>query len=322
MATEQVPQSAASRLAREYLTGSLASSLTYLMFSPLEVVKTRLQIQDGAGWTRVYHSGFVRTTLDLLRSDGPLMLWSHGLVAGVARDFTYSGIRTGMYPTVRDAISAACGSAEAGPSFHEKVAAGATTGSAGAGLANAIDVVRVRMLADSGRVDSATGKYTSGLREGHAPRWTSSLHCLRDTARTEGVVQGLLLRGVSVSMARAGLLTAAQMSTYDHAKTVARRNGIPESTALHVAAALISGLAATAACNPADVLKSRVMSSGGGAGGSGSSVLGMVWRIVTHEGPLGFYRGFLPAYARIGPTILIQLPVAEALRRAFGVRSL
>lgn len=320
MASKQ--QSSASRLAREYLTGSLASSLTYLMFSPLEVVKTRLQIQDSVGWTRVYHNGFVRTTLDLLRADGPLLLWSHGLPAGVARDFTYSGIRTGMYPTVRDAISAAAGTGSAEPSFHEKVAAGATTGSVGAGLANAIDVVRVRMLADSGRVDPATGRYKTGLRAGHVPRWTSSLHCLRDTARTEGVVQGLLLRGVSVSMARAGLLTAAQMSTYDHAKTVARRNGIPESTALHVAAALISGLAATAACNPADVLKSRVMSSGGGAGSSASGVLDMAWRIVTHEGPLGFYRGFLPAYARIGPTILIQLPVAEALRRAFGVRQL
>ena len=44
----------------------------------------------------------------------------------------------------------------------------------------------------------------------------------------------------------------------------------------------------------------------------------MAWRIVTHEGPLGFYRGFLPAYARIGPTILIQLPVAEALLKQYA----
>ena len=55
--------------------------------------------------------------------------------------------------------------------------------------------------------------------------------------------------------------------------------------------------------------------------GSGGA-WGVVKNTMKTEGPLGFYRGFLPAYARIGPTILIQLPVAEALRRAFGVRQL
>ena len=306
-----------STLAREYLSGSLASSITYFMFSPLEVAKTRLQIQDAPGWTRTHHGGFMSTLREVLRQDGLLLAWSHGLAAGILRDFCYSGIRTGMYPTVRDAIA---GSSTGDASLAEKIAAGATTGSVGAGLANGFDVVRVRMLAEGGQVDPASGKFTTGLRAGHSPRWPSSLHCLADTARTEGVFSGLLLRGVSASMARAGLLTAAQMATYDHAKTIARRKGIAEGVPLHVAAALLSGLAAAAACNPADVLKSRVMSAR--TTGSSSSTLGMTWRIVTHEGPLGFYRGFSFNYARLGPTILIQLPVAEALRRAFGVQPL
>ena len=181
---------------------------------------------------------------------------------------------------------------------------------------------QVRMICEGGRVDPANGILRTGLRSGHAPRWTSSLHCLADTARSEGVVRGLLLRGVGASMSRAGLLTAAQMSTYDHAKTVARRNGIGESSTLHAAAALFSGLCATLACNPADVIKSRLMTRAAGSGGEGGGSLGVAWQIAMREGPLGFYRGFLPAYARIGPTILIQLPVAEALRRAFGVQPL
>jgi len=32
--------------------------------------------------------------------------------------------------------------------------------------------------------------------------------------------------------------------------------------------------------------------------------------IATHEGPAGFYRGFMANYALLGPTILIQLPIA------------
>ena len=103
-------------------------------------------------------------------------------------------------------------------------------------------------------------------------------------------------------------------------KTVARRNGIGESTLLHMAAALLSAFVATLACNPADVLKSRVMAAA--STGGGGSTLGVALHIAQHEGPLGFYRGFLPAFARIGPTIFIQLPVAEQLRRLMGVQPL
>jgi hypothetical protein len=123
-----------------------------------------------------------------------------------------------MYPTVRDAVASNRAAGEA--SLAQKIVAGAITGSGGAGIANAIDVVRVRMTAEGGRVDPSTGQLTTGLRAGHKPRWRSSMHCLTDTAAREGVVRGLLLRGLTASMSRAGLLTAAQMSTYDHTKTV------------------------------------------------------------------------------------------------------
>ena len=64
-------------------------------------------------------------------------------------------------------------------------------------------------------------------------------------------------------MSRAALLTAAQMSTYDHTKVLAKRHGVlSEGVALHCIAAGISGFVAQVSCNPADVLKSRVMSAG------------------------------------------------------------
>jgi hypothetical protein len=300
----------AQEYALEYLSGSLASALTYFLFSPLEVVKTRLQLQDAPGWKRIYNAGFLHALMNGMSDEGLLLFWSHGLTAGVCRDFLYSGMRTGMYPTVRDAIAQlrdknSSSATPADASLMEKIAAGATTGSVGAGMANAIDVVRVRMLAEGGRLDPASGRLMTGLRAGEAPQWRSSLHCLADTARSEGVVQGLLLRGITASMTRAAMLSAAQMATYDHAKTIAKRNGAAEGTALHVSAALVSGFVAAAACNPADVLKSRVMSAS--AGGGASSTLDVAYRIVTHEGWRGFYHGFLPSYARIGPTILIQV---------------
>ena len=61
---------------------------------------------------------------------------------------------------------------------------------------------------------------------------------------------------------------------------------------------------------------------GGGGGGGGGGAAGMVVEVWRREGVRGFYRGFLPAYARIGPTIFIQMPLAEVLRSALGVQAL
>ena len=96
-------------------------------------------------------------------------------------------------------------------------------------------------------------------------------------------------------MSRAALLTAAQMSTYDHTKVVAKRHGLfSEGVGLHCVAAGISGFAAQAACNPADVLKSRVMNAmhasraGATHGAPAPTVWGIATHIVRHEGPTAF----------------------------------
>jgi hypothetical protein len=107
---------------------------------------------------------------------------------------------------------------------------------------------------------------------------------------------GLMLRGIGPSMSRAALLTAAQMSTYDHTKVIAKQNGLlSEGVALHCVAAGISGFAAQAACNPADVLKSRVMSAMHAASANSAhgvtttpTVWGVAMNIVRHEGPAAF----------------------------------
>jgi hypothetical protein len=320
------PRDMVPPLVREYLSGSLAASFTAGLLCPLETVKTRMQLQEMPGAARTYRHGFAAALLEIARADGLRLLWSHGFAAMVARDFFYSGVRTGMYPSVRGVISG--GRPPADVSVAEKIAAGAVTGSFGSALANPIDVVRVRMMAEGGRVDPATGLLRTGMRAGHAPRWRSSMHCLAEAARHDGVLRGLVLRGAAASMSRAALLTAAQMSTYDHAKVVIKRRGwLEESVALHVVAAALSGLAATIACNPADVLKSRLMATTTAtATTTAATATSSTWRAVvqvwSREGAAGFMRGFGPHFARLGPTAVIQMPLAEALRSAFGVRAI
>ena len=161
---------------REILAGSLASSFTATLFSPIECVKTRLQVQEAPGEKRIY-AGVVSALRKIVAEDGLRLLWSYGFAGFVGRDFMYSGLRIGLYPSVRDSISS---SAKGDASLGEKVLAGAFTGALGSSVANPLDVVRVRMTVDGGRLD-ADGVLLTGMRKGKRPEWRSSLHCLLDT---------------------------------------------------------------------------------------------------------------------------------------------
>lgn len=302
---------------REIAAGSIAASFTATLFSPLELVKTRLQVQEAPGEPRLY-SGMLSALTKIAKEDGLRGLWTHGFFGFVARDFFYSGLRIGLYPTVRERLS---GGAKGEASLAQKVAAGACTGALGATIANPLDVVRVRMSVEGGRV-AADGTLLTGMRIGQPRQWRSSLHCLVDTLRSEGLVQGLW-RGVGPTMSRAALLSAGQLSSYDHSKTLLLRDGwLDEGRTLHIVAAIISGLVATTCCNPADVLKSRIMSARASGAAGSVTALGVTREILRSEGLLGFWRGWTAAYARAGPAFFIQMPIVEAVRNALGVGSL
>lgn len=312
-------------LGKEIAAGSLAAGFTATLFSPLELVKTRLQVQEDPVWRnangggRLYPDGFVATLRRIAAEDGLFLLWRHGFVGFVGRDLMYSGIRIGCYPTVRGWV--------AGGDTHKdditlgtKIIAGLLTGAFGSGLANPMDVMRVRMSVEGGKIDADSGRFATGMRRGHAPQYANSMHCLWDVWRREGIIGGLW-KGTSATMTRAALLSSGNLASYDHSKVLIRRQGwMEEGPRLHVVCAIISGLVATTACNPADVVKSRVMMARGE--GESISVARAFTQVAKQQGLRGFMSGWCPAYCRAGPAYFIQMPIVEGLRGFFGVDSL
>lgn len=69
-------------------------------------------------------------------------------------------------------------------------------------------------------------------------------------------------QGCGPLIARGALLTAGQMCGYDGTKTFARRSGLPDGPALHVAGATVAGALAATFSAPADVLLTRYQSQG------------------------------------------------------------
>jgi hypothetical protein len=131
----------------------------------------------------------------------------------------------------------------------------------------------------------------------------------KELARARGAA-ALFTTGLGPSAQRAAVLTAAQLGTYDACKGLLRgRLGLREGPALHVAASWCAGVAATVASSPLDVAKTRIM-TGAWAGGTLSAMA----HIARAEGAAALFKGFPPAYLRLGLHTTTTLTAFEALR--------
>ena len=123
-------------------------------------------------------------------------------------------------------------------------------------------------------------------------------------------------RGVSANSARAGLMTASQLASYDGFKRwLVQRSGFTwaadDGLATHFASSFWAGFVATTVCSPVDVVKTRIMSAN--AGGERISVL--LSRIYREEGWKWMFRGWVPSFVRLGPHTIATFLFLEQHKR-------
>ena len=277
----------------DVLCAGLGAAITDSLFNPLEVIKVRMQTAAQLGLPTETAAG---AAAGLYHHGGIWTLWSPGLQATWVRAFGFTGLRVGLYPTVKKLVA---GESES-PSLASKVTAGAATGALGSAIANPVDLIRTRMQTQAGRTKT----------------YNSSLAVVNAVCANEGGVASLW-RGVAATAVRATLLSGSQLATYDELKAGLKSRGLAtEGSALHAFCGVCSGLVAQTVCQPADTIKSRVLSGGY------TSVGLCVRDTVAKEGVMGLYRGYLPAVARQAPVVLVQMPLIEAIRTAAGLSNI
>ena len=217
------------------------------------------------------HAGVARQTRGLAD------LWTSGLAATAARALTFAATRVGAYPTVRDAMSSG-----ADASVSVRVAAGSLTGALAAAAFTPLDILRLR----------------SQLTPRAHPAF-DVLGGLRKLAASEG--PSALWRGASVNVARAAVLTSAQLASYDGVKRHLRdERGWREDDSLHVTAALTAGAIAQTFVQPLCAARTRIFVGQRPASGS-------------------FWRGYAAGLARQGPVLAVTLTLTERARAALGL---
>lgn len=168
-----------------------------------------------------------------------------GLFATILRELSFSGLRFGLYSPIKQLSCDIAGVENTGSApFIVKFISGFTTGTIGSIIANPCDLVKIRLQAEAGRVDPHSGNYSTGLRKGHQPTYSSTMNAFYRIWADEGVVNGLY-RGASATALRAAFITGGQLASYDHTKYYLKREGIlQEGVVLHIVGSVVAGLVA------------------------------------------------------------------------------
>lgn len=136
---------------QRWLVAAVAASGAEAFTFPLDVTKTRLQLQGELGKTLTGEAattkdGMMRTLVRVWTEEGPSALY-RGLPAAVIRQSVYGGIGVGMYAPVRRLVIGE-GVDPDHAALWKRILAGAITGGFGQLVASPTDVVKVRIQAD------------------------------------------------------------------------------------------------------------------------------------------------------------------------------
>jgi len=103
---------------------------------------------------------------------------------------------------------------------------------------------------------------------------------------------------------RASILNATKMGCYDQCKYSLKKAGVPNGIPLQFMAAFMAGFFQTCTVSPFDIIRTRLMNQPHDEK-LYNGFVDCFFKILKNEGPLGFYKGFIPIWSRFAPNACI-----------------
>lgn len=290
----------------EFLTAGSATATACIFTNPLEVVKTRLQLQgELATAGSLPQRGLFKTFTKIFQDEGVRGL-QRGLVPGMVYQVVMNGTRLGVYGKLKTMTGA--DNSDASFVTVRTMVAGGTAGVIGACLASPLAMVKVRLQAQSSA--------PAAEAVGHQHQITGLTSALRTILREEGP-RGLF-RGFEGAALRVAVGSAAQLSCYDGCKRMVLTTGVAQDgLSVHIASSLVAGLVVTTAMNPFDVVSTRLYNQKvvNGVGVWYTGPIDCLRATVASEGVAGLYKGWLAHYLRLGPHTVLTFVFWEQFKR-------
>jgi len=196
------------------------------------------------------------------------------------REASYTSIRLGLYEPAKGWVGADAKDAGA----FRKFAAGAIAGGIGSTVGNPFDVLKTRMMAYEGTEPRGFGYFFS------------------DVMKNQGV--GGFYKGIEANVMRAMVLNATKMGVYDICKGHLKNSGFKDGMQLQFMSAFTAGFFMTCTVSPFDIMRTRLMNQPADKK-IYNGFADCFAKILKNEGPLAFWKGFIPIWGRFAPTTCI-----------------
>uniref|UniRef100_A0A0P4W2L6 Solute carrier family 25 member 35 n=1 Tax=Scylla olivacea TaxID=85551 RepID=A0A0P4W2L6_SCYOL len=290
----------------EFAIGAVAACGACLVSNPMDVLKTRMQLQGelrARGHYVVVYKNIIHAAYAVAKADGILGL-QKGLAPALCYQVVMNGIRFGLYRRVLD--SGVISRADGSMSPLGCVAAGAGVGVIGGFIGSPLYLIKTHLQTQA----------ADSIAVGHQHKHQGFLSAVYSISSKEGI-RGLW-RGSSTSIPRVGVGSASQLFTFsmskdwlDHYELYPRDSW--QSTFF---GAMTSGLVISTCMSPFDVIATRIYNQGVDSKGRGvlySGIPDCIVKISRSEGLRGFYKGWSAIYFRIGPHSFFNLIFWDSL---------
>jgi len=295
-----------------YICGGFAAVVAEMITFPLDTAKTRQQLQGQESVGRVWGNGNVRyrgtahTISTIIRQEGVASIY-RGLSPALVRQAVYGTIKFGLYYSSKDLAMRLMNQPQQTENSFVNLCCAVVAASVASVIANPTDVIKVRMQSGQ-RVRSHSG---------------TMLSVGRNICSEEGITG--LWRGVCPTAKRAVVVAGVQLPVYDWTKSRLLSTGVKDGPACHLFSSILAGLSACLASNPVDVVRTRMMvqkkiyqmNIDGATRIYHTSAVRCGMDMVQTEGVGSLYKGFFPAFARMGPWNVIFFVVYEWAKTSF-----
>lgn len=283
-----------------FIAGGLAACGAVTFTNPIELVKTRMQLQGELSKTKgpkIYKNPI--QALFLIYKNEGIRGIQKGLICAYVYQLGLNGCRLGLYEPCRNVFNSVF-YPDSDPRHIQNIPinilAGAISGIAGAIIGSPMYLVKTRMQS-----------YSSQIQIGEQTHYTSAWQGLRSIYSKEGF-KGLF-RGVDAAILRTGAGSAAQLPLYNFTKhEMMKYDFFGTGPALHLSASVVAGFGVGIVMNPWDVILTRVYNQ---KGDLYSGPLDCLIKTVKSEGIFALYKGFGAQILRIAPHTVLTLMFME-----------
>lgn len=270
-----------------------AAVTTVTFIHPIDVVKTRLQVSGDGGGRNYKALGLGGTVSVMAAEEGVASFWK-GIPAAWLREASYTSLRLGLYDPIKKAMGITPDSW-----FISKFSAASLAGALGSIVGNPFDVLKTRLMTAEGKTPPTMSKVAG------------------DLYKSQGI--GGFYRGMEANVMRAMVLNGTKMACYDQISIAVKKSGaVPAGIATQFISAFGAGFFMTCTVAPFDMVRTKLMNQPPDAK-MYSGFVDCFTKIVSKDGPMALYAGFIPIWSRFAPTTTLQLIIFAQVKPMFGL---